>query len=193
MQSEIRGRARVPALAALSAALLMGTVACGDDPFAFNWNDAPDTVLLYSLARPELNLVSAYNFLQGTPLQVEEAGATGNWDVAVDTRDGEIVFLPPGALNVSGAAQIAVLEGLSLDDVTRAPGDTLLYVDDQAVPVRPGNIYVIRTNRSRGSFGRSCVYYAKAEAIDIDPTGGTLTFREVTNPVCNDRDLVPPD
>ena len=168
-------------------------MACGDDPFAFNWNDAPDTVLLYSLARPELNLVSAYNFLQGTPLQVEEAGATGNWDVAVDTRDGEIVFLPPGALNVSGAAQIAVLEGLSLDDVTRAPGDTLLYVDDQAVPVRPGNIYVIRTNRSRGSFGRSCVYYAKAEAIDIDPTGGTLTFREVTNPVCNDRDLVPPD
>ena len=171
----------------------MGTTACGDDPFAFNWNDAPDTVLLYSLDRPELNLVSAYNFLQGVPVQVEAPTATGSWDVAVDTRDGAIVFLPPGALNVSGAARVAVLEGLTLDDVTRAPSDTLLYVSDQPVPVRLGDVYVFRTNRARGSFGRSCVYYAKAEAVEIDPVGGTLTFREVTNPVCNDRDLVPPD
>ncbi|NIT86093.1 MAG: hypothetical protein GWN82_04050, partial [Gemmatimonadetes bacterium] len=49
-----------------------------------------DTVLLYSLARPELNLVSAYNFLQGAPIQVEEPNATGVWDVAVDTRGGAI-------------------------------------------------------------------------------------------------------
>jgi hypothetical protein len=193
MQSEFHGRARVPALAALSAALLVGVAACGDDPFAFDWSDAPDTVLIYSMARPELNLVSAYNFLQGVRVQVEAPEATGSWDLAVDTRDGQIVFLPPGALNVAAEAGIAVLEGLSLDDVTRAPSDTLLYVDDAPVPVRQGDVYVIRTNRQRGSFGRTCVYYAKAEAVDIDPAGGTLTFREVTNPVCNDRDLVPPD
>lgn len=193
MQSELPGRARVPALAALSAALLVGVAACGDDPFAFDWSDAPDTVLVYSMARPELNLVSAYNFLQGARVRVEAPAATGSWDLAVDTRDGQIVFLPPGALNVTAEAGIAVLEGLTLDDVTRAPADTLLYVEDEPVPVRQGEIYVIRTNRQRGSFGRTCVYYAKAEAVDIDPVGGTLTFREVTNPVCNDRDLVPPD
>lgn len=193
MQSELRGRARVPALAALSAALLVGVAACGDDPFAFDWNDAPDTVLVYSMARPELNLVSAYNFLQGARVRVEAPAATGSWDLAVDTRDGQIVFLPPGALNVAAEAGVAVLEGMSLDDVTRAPSDTLLYVEDEPVPVRQGDVYVIRTNRQRGSFGRTCVYYAKAEAVAIDPVGGTLTFREVTNPVCNDRDLVPPD
>lgn len=193
MQSELPGRARVSALAALSAALLVGVAACGDDPFAFDWSDAPDTVLVYSMARPELNLVSAYNFLQGVRVRVEAPAATGSWDLAVDTRDGQIVFLPPGAFNVTAEAGIAVLEGLTLDDVTRAPADTLLYVEDEPVPVRQGEIYVIRTNRQRGSFGRTCVYYAKAEAVDIDPVGGTLTFREVTNPVCNDRDLVPPD
>lgn len=193
MQSELHGRARGPALAALTAALLVGVAACGDDPFAFDWSDAPDTVLVYSMARPELNLVSAYNFLQGARVRVEAPAATGSWDLAVDTRDGQIVFLPPGALNVTAEAGIAVLEGLTLDDVTRAPADTLLYVEDEPVPVRQGEIYVIRTNRQRGSFGRTCVYYAKAEAVDIDPVGGTLTFREVTNPVCNDRDLVPPD
>lgn len=193
MQSEPRGRLRTPALAALAAALLVASAACGDDPFSFDWSDQPDTVLLYSMARPELNLVSAYNFLQGVPIQIEAPAATGTWDVAVDTRGGEIVFLPPGALNVVSAARIAVLEGLTLDDVTQAPGDTLLYVADEPVPVRTGDVYVVRTNRQRGSFGRSCVYYAKVEAVSIDPVGGTLRFREVTNPVCNDRDLVPPD
>lgn len=193
MQRRTRARLRTPAVAASTAALLVASAACGDDPFAFNWNDAPDTVLLYSLARPELNLVSAYNFLQGIPVQVEAPAATGTWDVAVDTRGGEIVFLPPGALNVVAAARIAVLEGLTIDDVIRAPADTLLYVSDEPVPVRLGDVYVIRTNRTRGSFGRSCVYYAKAEALSIDPVGGTLTFREVTSQICNDRDLVSPD
>lgn len=193
MQNEPRSPTRAPAAIAVTAALLVGTVACGDDPFAFDWNDQPDTVQLYSLARPELNLVSAFNFLQNTPVQIENPNSTGSWDVAVDTRGGQIVFLPPGALNVQGAARIATLESLSLDDVTRAPADTLIYVRDQPVPVNLGDVYVIRTNRQRGSFGRSCVYYAKVEAVSIDPVGGTLTFREVTNPVCNDRDLVPPD
>lgn len=193
MQSDTRGRSRAPVLAAVTAALLMGTLACGDDPFQFDWNDAPDTVLLYSMARPELNLVSAYNFLQALPIQVEASTSTGSWDVAVDTRGGEIVFLPPGALNVVSEAGIATLEGMSIDDVTRAPSDTLLYAEDEPVPVRMGDVYVIRTNRTRGSFGRSCIYYAKVEAVTIDVAGGTLRFREVTNPVCNDRDLVPPD
>ena len=193
MQSEVRSPSRVPAMIAVTAALLVGSVACGDDPFAFDWSDAPDTVQLYSMARPELNLVSAFNFLQNLPIQVENPASTGTWDVAVDTRGGEIVFLPPGALNVSGAARIATLESMSLSDVTEAPSDTLLYVRDQAVPVEMGDVYIVRTNRQIGSFGRSCVYYAKVEAVSIDPVGGTLTFREVTNPVCNDRDLVPPD
>lgn len=193
MRTTAPSRLRAPALAAAAAALVVGAAACGDDPFSFNWNAQPDTVLLYSMARPELNLVSAYNFLNEVPIQVEVPGATGSWDVAVDTRDGRIVFLPPGALNVVGEARIATMEGLALDDVTQAPSDTLLYVSDRPVPVEMGDVYVVRTNRSRGSFGRSCVYYAKVEAVAIDPEGGTLRFREVTNPVCNDRDLVPPD
>lgn len=193
MQSTQIRASRTSALLAMAAALMVGTAACGDDPFAFDWSDRPDTVLLYSLARPELNLVSAYNFLRNAPLQVQNPSATGSWDVAVDTRDGQIVFLPPGALNVDGAARVAVLEGLSLDDVLQAPSDTMLYVSRQPVPVELGDVYVFRTNRQRGSFGQSCVYYAKVEAVDIDPVGGTLTFREVTNPVCNDRDLIPPD
>jgi predicted RNA-binding protein with TRAM domain len=171
----------------------MGLAACDDDPFSFNWDPRPDTVLLYSLARPELNLVSAFAFFQRREVRIEAAGSTGEWDAAVDTRDGGIVLLPPGALGVVGAARITTLEGMTLEDVRRAPEDTLVYTADQAVPVEMGNVYVIKTNRSAGSFGSSCVYYAKMAPVDIDPSGGTLTFQYVTNPVCNSQDLVPPN
>ena len=184
---------RWPRAAALVAALLVGAAACGDDPFAYDWSDTPDTTLLYSMARPELNLRSAFNFRQKLSLEVEAPTSSGSWDAAVDTRGGEIVLLPPGALGVVGAARITTLEGMKLEDVRRAPGDTLVYVADQPVPVAMGNVYVIKTNRSRGSYGSSCIYYAKVAPVVIDVAGGTLTFEYVTNPVCNSSDLVPPN
>ena len=186
-------RSRWPLAVALAATLGVGVAACGDDPFAFDWSDVPDTVLLYSLARPELNLVSAFSFFQGLPVRIEAASATGAWDMAVDTQGGDIVLLPPGALGVVGNAAISTLPGMRIEDVTEAPTDTLLYETDGPVAVTMGDVYVIRTNRSTGSFGSSCVYYAKIRPVDIDPAGGTLTFEFVTNPICNSIDLVPPD
>ena len=193
MKLDPRCRASWPRIGALVAALTVGLAACGDDPFAFNWDPTPDTVLLYSLARPELNLVSAFAFFQRTEVRVEAAGSTGEWDAAVDTRDGRIVLLPPGALGVIGTARVTELENIALEDVRRAPEDTLVYTADQPVPVSLGNVYVIKTNRSAGSFGTSCIYYAKMAPVEIDPTAGILRFEFVTNPVCNSQDLVPPD
>ena len=186
-------RSKWPGAVAIAVALLMGTVGCSDDPFAFDWNDAPDTVQLFSLARPELNLASAFAFFQRASIRVEAASATGTWDAAVDTRGTNLVLLPPGALGVTSRARIAALDGVSLDEVTRAPEDTLVYTADDPVPVRFGTVYVVRTDRATGSFGSSCVYYAKLEPVVIDVPGGTLTFRYVTNPICNSQDLVPPN
>jgi hypothetical protein len=177
---------------ALAAALAVAAAACGDDPFEFDWSDAPDTVLLYSLAHPDLNLASGFAFLSRSRIRVESPSATGTWDAAVDTRGGEIVLLPPGALGVTSEARIATIEGMALEDVTEAPADTAVYVGDQPVAVAPGTVYVVKTNRVPGSFGSRCVYYAKVEAVAIDVAAGTLEFRYVTNPVCNSRDLVPP-
>lgn len=194
MTNEARSvRRHAPKVAALAAALLTGVVACGDDPFSFQWSDQPDTAVLYSMARPELNVPAAYDFYTSTKVVIESPNATGTWDLALDTRDGGLVFLPPGALGVSSRARVAPLEGLTLDDVTDAPGDTAVYTGVDAVPVELGTTYIVRTSQRAGSFGRSCVYYAKMEALEIDVAEGTLRFRHVTNPVCNDRRLVPPN
>lgn len=178
--------------AALLVAGVLAASACGDDPFQIDWTESPDTVLLYALTRPELNLPSGFDFYNRTSIVIEQANATGTWDMAVDSRAGKIVLLPPGALGVSSKAQVAALKGRTFADVTEAPADTALYVSRSSVPVEMGTIYVWRTRQGYGSWGVSCVYYAKMEAVSIDPTGGTLSFVFDSSPVCNDRSLIPP-
>jgi hypothetical protein len=176
----------------VSAALLMGLAACGDDPFAYDWFDTPDTTFLFSLARPELNLESGFNFYERLSVRVETPGATGTWDVAVDTEGASLVLLPPGALGITARAAVATITGVAFDDIRQAPGDTLLYEGNDPIPVVAGTVYVVRTNLQGGSFGSSCVYYAKMEPVTIDVAGGMLTFRYVASPICNNRELVSP-
>jgi hypothetical protein len=171
----------------------LGAPACGDDPFAPRWTENPDTVTLYSLARPERNLISAFSFLRREPVRIESATATGTWDLAVDTRAGSIVLLPPGALGVVSRARIAPLASTTFEEVIEAPADTLLYTADEPVPVALGSVYVVRTNQYQGSFGTRCTNYAKLEPLVVDPVGGTLTFVFDASPVCNDRRLIPPE
>ncbi len=84
---------------AVATILAVGAVGC-DDPYAIDWEESPDTAFIYSMARPELNLPSAYDFVGNLPLRVEAPLSTGQWDLALDTQGGELVFLPPGALGV---------------------------------------------------------------------------------------------
>lgn len=176
-----------------TAAVVLTSVACGDDPFALPWIESPDTVLLYSLARPEMNLTSGFNFQQKVAVRIEAATAAGSWDVAVDTRDGNIVFVPPTALGVTSQAAVATVPGETFATLKEAPSDTAAYVRDRAVPVREGEVYVVRTNQGRSFFGSRCFFYAKVEPLDVDPVGGTIIFRFDINPNCNDRRLIPPD
>ena len=180
---------------AVFAAVALGTAAtaCGDDPFAIRWSLNPDSVLLYSLARPEFNLVSGFNFRARQSVTVEDATSTGTWDVAVDTQDGRIVLLPPGALGIESQAGIAELPGVTFDEVEEAPQDTAAYTSLAPVPVQMGTIYVIRTNRSIGGFGTRCVYYYKLQPLVIDVEGGTFKFMFDGSPVCNDFKLLPPN
>lgn len=184
-------RKRASILALLLA--LPGLWACDDDPFKINWTLSPDTVLLYSLARPEMNLKSAFDFVGRVPVRVESPSAVGEWDMAVDTQDGVLVFVPPGAIGITGSkASIAPMGDMPYDEIQKAPRDTTAYVKDRVVPVVVGDLYVIRTRQKVGSWGSQCVYYGKMEPLTADPETGILTFQYDISPVCNDRKLVPP-
>lgn len=185
---------RAAARLALALAALGSAAACGDDPFEVRWVEDPDTVVLYSLARPELNLPSAFDFHSRTRWLVQTPIATGNWDVALDTRDGELVLLPPGALGIESRAGIAPIDTLTFEALTRAPTDSASYVLDAPVPVRAGTVYAIRTHQAIGGFfGTRCVFYAKMEPLAIDAAAGTLSFVFDESPACNNPSLIPPD
>jgi hypothetical protein len=167
--------------------------ACDDDIFKIRWEESPDTVILYSLARPELNLYSGFDFLSRSGVKIESPGAVNSWDMAVDTRDGELVFMPPRAVGVgTSAAAIAPMGAIPFADLKKAPRDTTLYVGDQPVPIIVGNLYVIRSRRAAGIYGSTCNYFGKFMPLEKNMEDQSVTFMFDISPVCNDRKLIPP-
>ena len=96
-------------------------------------------------------------------------------------------------MGLDSRARITSVEGVTFDEVRKAPADTAAYTGDAPVPVELGPIYIVQTGESVGTFGTRCVYYAKLEALDLDVALGTVRFVYDSNPVCNNRDLVPPN
>jgi hypothetical protein len=173
--------------------ILASALACQDDLYKIKWEENPDTAYLYSLARPELNLLSAFDFISRIPVRIESPNATGKWDMVLDTKDGALVLLPPGAVGIAGTkAGIAPMEDLSFEEVRTAPSDTARYYVDRPVPVELGKVYVIRTRQQSGYYGQNCVYYGKFKPLEQDPVAGTFSFMFDVSPVCNDRKLYPP-
>ncbi len=187
------GRAGRASALPLLALLALATGGCGEAVTDFRWVALPDTVELFSLARPELDRQSAFNFTLRQAVRIEVPGATGQWDVALDTRANQLVLLPPGALGVESRARVMALTGRTFGQVEEAPSDTLLYSALQPVPIQLGSTYVVRTDLRATPFGGRCTYYAKLEPLTIDVAAGKLRFVYDVSPVCNDRRLVPPD
>ena len=75
---------------ALLVTSVLGLSACGENIFDVKWvNSSVQTVLIYSLARSELNLPSGFDFVNRNPVEIQQPGVTGFWDLLVDTQDGE--------------------------------------------------------------------------------------------------------
>jgi hypothetical protein len=178
---------------AFSGTLYLPFLSAGcDDPYTIEWYEIPDTATLYSMARPEMNLSSAFDFLYGTAMPVEGVDATGQWDVALDTQDGKLVLSPPGVFGIDSEARISDMGEIDFRELRKAPTDSLLYIHDRSVPLQEGVVYVVRTREITDRYyGYTCVYYAKLEPLVLDVEEGRLQFHYLSNPNCNDILLVP--
>lgn len=180
-------------LLGLALALFSGLTACEDRPFGYvDWNLSPDTARLYSLARPGLNQPSGFDFVDEVPVLIESQSALNQWDMALDTRNGQLVAVPAIGFGLDSRARIADLGSTPFDEIAEAPGDTAAY-SAGAVPLRVGDLYVVRTRITVGLFGQSCFSFSKFSPILLDPVAGVMDFRFDGNPNCNDRRLLPPD
>ncbi len=179
----------VVAAVALTVCVVVAT--CDDDPFKIEWIENQDTVTLYSLAVPYLNVSSGFDFWSRRALRIEAASSTGAWDMAIDTDGARLVLLPPGALGVLSEARLAPMAGETYEGLDEAPADSTRYVSKDPVPARGGDVFVVRTHEQTGLFGQRCKYYGKFEVLEADVDGGRLTFRFDMNPECDSRKLQP--
>jgi len=185
-------RSRPLFVAAILGASVLGSSACGENIFDIKWvNASVASVLIYSLARPEVNLASGFDFVDRNAVQIQSPGATGTWDLLVDTQDGQLVFVPPGALGIDSEVMVLPMPGMAFDDVIEAPADSTLYIKDQPIPIELGSVYVLRTHEGPSQFGVLCVFWGKLEPLQVEPVLGTVTFQYDVSPLCDDRALVP--
>lgn len=170
--------------------LFAATAAC-DDPFGPNaWIAIPDTVVLYSASRPELlGLPSAFDVTTRSRIVIETPTASGGWDFLLVEQEGGFWFVPIGNLpgNDSRAA-IAPAAAPTLDEIARAPESGSF--SDEPVRLQVGDLLIMRSRTAVCGFSAG-VRYGKAEVVAIDPVEGTLSIAAITNPYCNDRDLIP--
>jgi len=187
-------RSRPLYVVAFLAASVLGLTACGENVFDLKWTIARvNTVLLYSLARPELNLPSGFDFVDRREIEIQEPGSTGLWDLLVDTQDGQLVFVSPGALGIDSEVMILQIPDTAFADVLTAPEDSTLYTKDQPVPIETGSVYVLRTHEGPSRFGVPCVFWGKIQPTDVDLALETVQFIYDVSILCDDRGLVPED
>ena len=115
-------------------------------------------------------------------MRIEAPDTGDDWDLAVDTRGGQLVWLPAAALGIPSEAGLAILEGETFESATEAPEDTARYVSDAPVAIVQGRIYAIRTRRQPGTFGTICNYYGKIEPLAVDVDAGTVRFQFDVSP-----------
>jgi hypothetical protein len=171
---------------------MVGLTGCGENIFETKWTEPDvDTVVVYSLARPELNLPAAFDFVARRTVEIEAPGVTGSWDLVLDTQDGELMFFPPGALDIESEARVLKLPDTAFDDVVKAPKDTTLYSRDMPVSVEENSVYVVRTHQGPNRFGVLCYYFGKLRPVEIDEASGSVKFEYDVSTLCDDRRLVP--
>ena len=179
-------------MVALLVASVLGLAACGENIFDVKWvNPSVQTVLLYSLAHPEINRPSGYDFVNRFPVEIHQPGATGLWDLLVDAEDGKLVFVPPAAIGLESEVMILEMPGVAFEDLLEAPADSTLYTRDKSVPIEVGNVYVLRTHVGPSDFGVPCLFWGKIETTEVDLAAGTVVFIYDVSPLCDDRGLVP--
>ena len=151
------------------------------------------TVLIYSLARPELNLPSGFDFVDRRLVEIQQPGATGAWDLLVDTRNGQMVFITPGAVGIDSEVMVLAIPDMAFEDVILAPEDSTLYTRDQPIPIETSSVYVLRTHKGPSRFGVPCVFWGKLQPTQVEPVLGTVEFIYDVSILCDDRGLVPED
>ena len=177
-------RTRVPiALAVVAVA------ACGDpyEPGLAPNPAAPAEGTLYDVYSGALQDPSAFDLILTRPVRTDRSYG---WDfvLLVEPGIGLSVQTRGGFLDEPDEAGVRVL-GLSFEEVTIAPEEG--YVQEEAVAIAVGDVFVARSRKDPSFGSLRCRYYGKFEVVTVDAESGSVTLRHLINPNCERRGLEP--
>jgi hypothetical protein len=173
----------VAAALALSALVATG---CGNSGLLAPVADSASIATLSDFRSSDLGSPSAFDMIAGLAVRTD---ITAGWDfLYYVTSDGTMQLRPRDMVlgGTSGQGIQKVTE--SFDGLTEAPSGG--YTTDKPVTVSEGDVLAV-VSRSNPQYAVQCRYFMKMKITSVDTAAGTLTFRYLTNPNCEQRILQP--
>lgn len=146
----------------------------------------PTETTLHDFLTAEIRQPSAFDVLGAEPVRTDQTPA---WDYLFYIPQGGVPEFRPRALVLDASAASGLRRvDRGFEALEQAPEGG--YVTDRPVELVEGEVYALRSRQSPG-FSISCRKFGKMEVLDVDATAGTVTFRHLINPNCENRSLVP--
>lgn len=165
-----------------------------------------DTLTLAAPTAPGASTPSAYDLTMPPGLQQFggarfpelPADASIGYDVALRRVNGQLALVTAAGSGVAtgtdtaAVASIARVTGRPFEELDRVPGGLELS-RTAAVPVREGDVYVVRTRIFQLTSVQQCQQYVKLQALAVRPDSGTVRLEAAGNPFCFDTRLANTD
>ncbi|HKK26965.1 MAG TPA: hypothetical protein VKB18_02685 [Gemmatimonadota bacterium] len=172
------------------AALLLGAAAwaCGST-FGLNRVPVPDNpteATLSDFRTSDVRDASAFNVLTGRTVRTD---LSASWDFLYYVLPDGTAQLRPRDMVLGGSSASGLRHSdQTFDGITDAPDGG--YTTDQPVVIAQGDV-LTGVSRSDPGYSTRCRHFFKMEVESIDAAAGTVTFRILINPNCEQRILVP--
>jgi hypothetical protein len=175
----------LPVAAALAVSALVAA-GCGNSGLLAPVADSASVATLADFRTSDLGSPSAFDILAGRAVRTD---ITSGWDFLYYVQPDGTMELRPRDMVLGGTSSQGIQEVTeSFDQLTEAPSGG--YTTDTPVQVSQGDVLAV-VSRSDPNFAVQCRYFMKMEITSVDTAAGTLTFRYLTNPNCEQRILAP--
>lgn len=182
----IRRPTRRAALVVLAAAL--AAAGC-QDPLGNAQRPLPSEPLstaLVDFRTGELDEPSAFRISSARPALPHQ---DSDWDFVYWVTEGDEPQFRARSVVIDDSSDAGLNRvEASFEGLEEAPAEG--YVTDEPVPIDPGAVYAVRS-RQDPRVGIQCRRYGKLEVTEVDPAAGTVEFRHLVNPNCEERNLEP--
>lgn len=173
----------------VAAALVLSTLlasGCGSSGLLAPVADTASIVTLTDFRSSDLGSPSAFDVLSGSAVRTD---ITAGWDFLYYVKTDGTMQLRPRDMVLGGTSGQGIQKvSESFTQLTEAPSGG--YTTNQPVNVSEGDVLAV-VSRSDPNYAVQCRYFMKMKITSVDKAAGTLTFRYLTNPNCEQRLLQP--